>query len=197
LKKVGSGPAVAALDAAAKAETVSVVQVQILHALMVYENLDGILDSLDGLANLMQSDIPSQYALDEINSALTWIQLTGIKSATAAQKEKLVGIIVRLLSFGGQQTIAYKAGEGSLPAPYWASASAMANSAVKLLGTIGGAAIPPLDSSAPEMMMIGINDLVGSDGRPGTLQKTMPKVAIPPKVGAATTRPGPATTTSH
>ena len=195
LKQVGSGPVVAALDKAAKAEGTSVVQLQILHGLVVYENLDGVLDSLDGLANWMQMDVPDKAGLDEIAAALNWAQSKGISSATAPQKERAANLAARLASFAAQQAVAYKASYGAIPTAYQKSFNDVINAGVDVIGGAKGSAVSRLDTSSPEMALISANALLGSDGRPGELQKTMPKVAVPARVGAAATSTAPATTT--
>jgi len=195
LVKVGATAVITALDKAAKAETSNEVQVQILHALVKYENLDDILDSLESVANHMATDVPNMNCLDEVAAALKWVK-GHISGAPNPQKERAATIAARLASFAAQQQMESKAITGSIPPSFTKSTLDVVNSAVGVLATGGAAGAGLSDTSSPEMTLISVNALVGFDGRPGDLQKSLPKVAPPPKVGAATPSTTPATTST-
>jgi len=193
--RVGPKMVIDSLRAAAKAETSNEVQVQILHAVVVYENLDAILDSLEGIANHMATNVPNMNSLDETTAALKWVK-DHIKGATDAQKERTASIMARLASFAAQQQVESKAITGSIPPSFTKSTLDVINNAVGVLGNVGAAGAGLSDTSSAEMALISVNALVGFDGRTGDLQKSLPKVAPPAKVGAAPSSTAPAATTA-
>jgi hypothetical protein len=191
------GPVIKALRDAAKAETVGVVQREILRSLVVYESLDGVLDGLERITDTMRGEIPDRGALNAAADGFNWLQGV-IGSATAAQKTRAATIAARAASFTAQQHEAF-AKFPPVPAPWADSAKQAVTNAVEVLNKATGNSFRIADMSSPDLMILGVNSLVGKPGAPGKLQgATNPPIPVPPRIGGGATtaasQPGAAPT---
>jgi hypothetical protein len=187
LKKVGAGPAVAALRAAAKTETSGVVMQEIMSALKTYESLDGVLDGLEKITDTMRGDIPDRGTLTAASEGLAWVQ-EKIGAAAAPLKTRAATIAARAASFTAQQHEAF-AKFPPVPAPWADAAKNVVENSVKVLNRATGNTFLAGDLSGPAEMMLAVNNLVRALGR------VTPPIPAPPKVGiASATSTAPAAT---
>lgn len=181
-----------ALADQARKETSGVVQQEILKALVVYKSVGGVLDGLEPFTNKMQTDIPERGDLDAVSQGLDAVaKALADPAVTAAQKERAANIAARAASFAAQQLENYAKFE-AVPEPYAKSVRELVANSVKVLSAASGQAmrLPPGDE--PGVLVMNMNALVGRPGEPGELQKRMPRVPPPPRVGPAATQPATA-----
>jgi hypothetical protein len=185
--------AVKALADQAKRETSGVVQQEILKALVVYKSASGVLDGLEPFTNKMQTEIPDRGDLDAVSQGLDAVgtAIAANPAVPAPQKERAAIIAARAASFAAQQLENYSKFE-TVPEPYAKSVRELIAASVKVLSAAGGQAmrLPPGDE--PGVLVMNVNALVGRPGEPGELQKRMPNVLPPPRVGPSATRPATA-----
>ncbi len=186
VKMAAPGSVIAALDAAAKVEKSSVVQQELVNALVLYEGKVETIDALDSMAGTMQSSLPDKPALEAATGGLLFVDAS-IKSLAAPDKAHAVKVAAQLASFAAQHQAALKktldAAGTPLPAGYSADIGKLADAAVKLINDATGQKIPlPDPKLAPDDLLKTLNSIVGTGTTPGTLQSAAADAPIPPAI---------------
>jgi hypothetical protein len=177
------------LTSATKVEKVGVVQAEIIRALTIYDDVNGLLDALEASAPELAGGLPDRGMIDAVTAGLEAVnRLSG--TAPPATKQRAAAIAARVTSFAAQQLKRYqdaqKMIEADVPANYTNSTVRLVDAGVKVMGTAAGKTFN-VDRNSPDGILLTVNGITGAKGRPGDLQKAMPGVPVPPDVGAPPT----------
>ena len=174
-----------ALEKAGNAETSGVVQQEILRALIAYEDLKGVMICLEKMVALMPGTISDRGVLDALSLGLQYVDKV-IKAAPDADKKQAAGIAAQIASFTAQQQGAFVEMQDSIKQPvppaYTTSAMNAIKWATNVMSSAAGKTFRTKTNVSPAEVLFDVNSTVGSDGGPGELQKSIPGIAVPPKI---------------
>lgn len=179
-----------ALADAAKVEKSGVVHVELIKALVAYDNggkaFAPLLDALEAISDQMATSIPEVATLQTATLGLDAITKY-VATAADADKVRAAKVAARIASFAAQQQKKNEAvlatGGLTLPADYIKATQNVVNSATKVGSAASGTTLttPPTRPGTDELLM-HVNVTFGTGTTAGDLQKAMKTVPIPPTI---------------
>ncbi|MGN6367584.1 MAG: hypothetical protein ACTHN5_04920 [Phycisphaerae bacterium] len=191
LMKVGGAAvtrALTALNNTIAHETSGVVKQEIIRALGAAGDVGALQTAADALADQLQSGPADHETIGAAGTAMSQLDPL-IKKGATVDKTKLATSAARIASFAAQQLQAMEARQGEsggdVPTNYSDSVRDAVTSAIAVLNDLAGSkafTAPGKDADSNEIQF-NVNAITGSaSSGPGSLQKVIPGVPVPPAI---------------
>ena len=185
------GNAVAALNKQMKVETSIIIQMQIIKALVSAEDTAALAEGLSSLSEKWVDAAPDTTMLATATAGIDKLkELVSGKKLNEKVELAALTSMGHLMSLAAQHELSKTTNDGPVPAAdhtalvlLMKSGAAMGAeiAKVELKPTFGFREVPK-ESMEIDQLYLMVNDLAGSPNVPGDLQKSFPKVALPPAI---------------